>query len=381
MAGKAKGWSVRNNRGVLHVRFTWQGKRYDISTGLAPGPEATRRCAKVYSDVVRGNAVKQGIGVARGLDLADLIATWLDESHVSERCKVSYMVSGRKWIRHFGALEHINKKTIRTFWESCLTTMTRCTVLHHLHPLRSFLVWCNDKEYTTEVPLVTLPSRRDAGTKAATTRKADWIILTPAEAKLIINEMPEISERMCRLTGQYFPVRSFFVFLWETGLRESTVYKVEYGVHWRPTFGNKMYVTKEIDKNKYQRWIALTDAAVGAIEAAMTIGDTTRKVVWGVHDYRTQVRKATKALVARLTRDKLMEPKELAIFAEKAINFSNYDLRHSRATNLATSGDLQGLMLQLGWLETSTPARYIHPQFESGAKLMLASVSGTSEVP
>lgn len=353
MGRRAEGWRLREKAGSWYVRFTWNNRRYEVSTGESDRGKAEKRAAKIYGDIVNGRSHREGLGVARGLELSELVASWLDQHPVRDNTRECYMGYAREYISKFGELDQMTGDAISSWGRELLAQHTRKTTTKKLHVLRAFLQWCKEQRYLSEVPKFDLPPKKALGKKAAM-RKEMWTILSEEEAVAIINALPESS----RYRPAY-PVRSFFVFLWETGLRESTVSKLEYGRHYREGFGNKLFISADIDKAGFERWVPLTDAALWALRGAVCAGDN-NKFIWGEHDHRKAIAKACASC---------------GIDPAKAANFSPYDLRHSRATQLADRGALTGLAYLLGHRQLSTTNVYMHPQENEAAKLLEEKMS------
>ncbi|MBE7481598.1 MAG: tyrosine-type recombinase/integrase [Polyangiaceae bacterium] len=69
-------------------------------------------------------------------------------------------------------------------------------------------------------------------------------------------------------------------------------------------------------------------------------------------------------------RDRLTAAARAVLSPEKAATFTPYDLRHSRATEWAESGNLVGVAFLLGHKHISTTNRYTRPN-EAAARRVL----------
>jgi len=178
-----------------------------------------------------------------------------------------------------------------------------------------------------------LPKEGHPGKRAKNARKASPTILPPQEVKRLLVAMPERSRR----TGEW--VRPFFTVLWETGLRESTVLKLEVGRHYTKG-APRLFISRDIDKARFQRHVPLTAAARAALDR---VCPREGLIFAGVK--QQNLRDSLEAAVRAAGLDKSVSP---------------YDLKHSRASQLANSGaPLAGVAHLLGHKHISTTALYV----------------------
>jgi integrase len=146
--------------------------------------------------------------------------------------------------------------------------------------------------------------------------------------------MPEKSDR----TGDW--VRPLFTVLWETGLRGATVLRLEAPLHYRKG-ARSLFVTREIDKEGFERHVPLSPEARRALDRACP-PDGGKLFTSGASSFRKYLTPAVKA--AGLT-DR---------------NISTYDLKHSRISIGANSGaPLAGIAHLVGHKHVSTTAIYV----------------------
>jgi integrase len=232
-----------------------------------------------------------------------------------------------------------------------LGEVSRETVKKELSALRSFFRWLAEQEHTDgEIKAPAIP--RSALGVRATTRHRGRADMGPGDVARILAALPVWSSES---HPDRFPVRSFFVVLWETGLRPATVEAVSVPEHYRPGVAG-LRIDDAIDKARFGRTVPLTPEAVAALDAHASSG-----VIFGAHDWRGFLRRAAAA----------------AGLHELAERVTPYDLRHARATALAAGGDLPGAAFLLGHRKVSTTDIYARPNARA-ARALLARVGGVS---
>jgi integrase len=131
----------------------------------------------------------------------------------------------------------------------------------------------------------------------------------------LLAALPEQSERTHG--GKHFPVRSRFVFAYETALRPATLDLLR----WEDVTVAGLHIRAEVDKNRWQRVVPLSERARAALSA---IGSgKAGQLIFGRHDYRTAFGAAAKA----------------ALGEARGATVSPYDLKHARVTAWLDEGD------------------------------------------
>jgi site-specific recombinase XerD len=246
----------------------------------------------------------------------------------------------------FGSFERFTEASYGDYMRERIQRVTRTTLRKELSALRQFRSWCAERGVKLpEIP--SLPKYGHDGVRAKNARKQVATILTEREIKQILLAMPERSRR----TGNF--VRPFFIAYWETGLRPTSLLKLEAGVNY--TKGSKsLFLGNSQDKAHFGRTIPLTDAARKALDRVVPKS--------GVGKLFTGIDKQT-----------LRESLEAAMAKTKITKrVSVYDFKHSRATQLANSGaPLTGVMHLLGHRRISTTAGYV----QGGEKAALEALA------
>ncbi|MGH7295065.1 MAG: tyrosine-type recombinase/integrase [Polyangiaceae bacterium] len=237
-------------------------------------------------------------------------------------------------IPFFGSFERFTPASYGDYGRTRLQHASRPTVRAELCALRRFVGWC--AEHDVQLPPVPpLPKHGTAGTRARNARKRKATILSESEAKRIIMCMPERS----RKTGCF--VRPFFQLLWESGLRPITLLRLTAPLHYKRGSA-RLFVSREIDKEGFERWVPLSTAARAALDR-VTPKSNEGKLFADVPkaSLRVYLRNAVEA--AGLT----------------ARGISVYDFRHSRISIGANSGaPLAGTAYLVGHRMLSTTALY-----------------------
>ena len=109
-------------------------------------------------------------------------------------------------------------------------------------------------------------------------------------------------------------------------------------------------ITDDIDKCSYGRRLPLSEQARAALDSVCP----EEGLIFGKHDYRSQIRKAADQVLVGL--DKEM--------------FTPYDFRRRALTTFAGAGSLEALMYMAGHKLPSTSATYIKAEVEAAEKML-----------
>jgi len=346
------GWTIRipagANRSVYVVRFRHNGQRVSKSTGCANPDEASVEAARIYAEVVGGRRVARP---ASG-DFAATVADYLADFELETSPEWSAIVTiyfRAHLIPFFGSFEAFTLASYGDYGRMRLQKVTRPTVRKELSALRRFVAWCAEHDRILP-PVPSLPKHGQPGKRAKNARKRKATVFTADEAARILAAMPERSQR----TGHW--IRPLFTVLWETGLRPTSVLKLETPLHYRKG-ADVIFISREIDKEGFERTLPISHAAQAALDLAVP------------------------AVPGRI----FLAPKgSLRVYLADALqaagltsrNISTYDFRHSRITVAANSpGPLTGASYLAGHKHASTTALYIHAG-EEAARATLAAMSG-----
>lgn len=331
MGRRATGWQLKEHAsGLLYVRFRHGGRRYDLSTGTRDPREAREVAAARYAEVVSGRSAPRASG-----DLAAALAEWLaayEADHAPGTARTVEMYATAHWLPFFQTAARLTPASLGDYARARLREVTRSTVRKEMSGLRRFLGWWAERGGPA-VTVPGLPAHGFPGKRSKVARKEKARILSQGEVAKLLANLPLRNRRRAW-------VRPLFVVLWETGLRPSTVFKLEA----RHFNGRELHITKDIDKAHADRVLPLTKAAREALRC--------------LPFPRVALRSA------------------LRYAAEKAGlgPVSVYDLRHSRMTLWANSGaPLPGVQYLAGHRHLSTTARYVQAQRKAADKVLAAA--------
>jgi integrase len=339
MARAAEGWKLVWNRGVAHVRFTYQGKRHQISTGSRDPEQASTIAARIYADFISGRVKRAASGalVHPATPLDELCADWLDAiaNELGEGTGGTYEVYARHWCAAMPTIGDVSAASIGEYQRARLGVVQRSTVIKERSGLTRMLTWLIERGVLGEMPDFPSLPKKATGKRHKQGRRRPTNVLTLAEVEAVLEKLSARS-------------RDFCVALFETGLRPiSTLSRLlpedltPFGLHIRP----------EADKNRWERTVPLTARARAALE---------RGLPFGRHDRRTGWNRAV----------------ALALGATRAATV--YDLKHARITSWVDEGrPLGGISYLTGVSVETLTSRYARPtrraaddviRFHSGAE-------------
>jgi integrase len=186
--------------------------------------EAAREAAQIYAAVVTGRSAPRSIAAGFDQAVAFFLADY-EMTHTKGTFETVTMYFRAHVIPFFVSFEAFTTTSYADYVRMRIGLATRVTVRKELSALRLFVDWCG--QHGISLPAVSsLPKQGHPGVRARNARKRKATIISTAEAKKILAAMPEKSRR----TGAW--VRPLFTVLWETGLRQSTVLKLETPLHY-----------------------------------------------------------------------------------------------------------------------------------------------------
>jgi integrase len=329
---------------TLTVRFRHKGKRVERSTGKSDPSEAAREAAQIYAAVVTGRSAPLAVAAAFDQAVASFLADY-ETTHTRGTFETVKMYFRAHIIPFFGAFQAFTPTSYADYVRRRIRQATRVTLRKELSALRLFVDWAG--QHGISLPAVpSLPKQGHPGVRAKNARKRKATILSTAEANQIFASMPEKSAR----TGTW--VRPLFIVLWETGLRPSTVLKLEAPLHY--TKGSpRLFISREIDKERYERHVPLSRAARKALDRVCPDAGK-------LFDVRE-----------RSLRDSLEAALRVCGLTHRKV--SVYDFKHSRISIDANSGaPLAGVAHLVGHKHISTTALDVQTG-EAAARAALAA--------
>ena len=334
-------WQLRQPGGpgtTVYMRFSFGGRQHELSTGARDFAEAKKAAPHRYAETVSGRRAPRPIAEA----FDKLVARWIAEyekDHAAGTAETVTMYAHAHWLPYFGDLSHVTKESVSDYTRERLTHVTRATVRKELSALRRFAAWAG-----LDVEIPGLPRHGFPGRRHKQARKPKALVLSPKQIEKIIAAMPERD-------GDAW-VRPFFRVLWETGLRQSTVFALEVPKHYKRGAAS-LFIGRDIDKAHAERDLPLSPAAREALDAASP--DVGR--IFPAFDLRTPLRRAcTKA---------------------KTPQISPYDLRHARLSAWANAGGpLTGVQYAAGHASLATTARYVQANRDAALRVILGGLLG-----
>lgn len=346
MGRKPEAWKLRPHGDVLYVRFRWQGRRIERTTGERDQGRARERAAQIYAEVVSGRSFPAPEGLqSLTAALADYLVQYAKE-HKPGTVKTVRDYARAHWTPFFRSADRFTTPAIDDYRRARLTAATRVTVRKELSGLRLFAEWWK-AHGGPDVAVPSLPKKGFEGTRHANARKEMATIIEPVTFTLILSKMRRRS-RPSRNCPDGFPEIAWWLVYWETGLRPSTISALT-TKHYKKGAA-ELLITRDIDKARHERRIPLSDVARAALD-----------------DVVPQIGKLFPPYSKDTTRGAFTRACELA----GVEGVSTYDLRHSRLTLWANAGGpLPGVQWLAGHVHLSTTARYVRPQ-ESAARKVL----------
>lgn len=354
MARHTEGWRLRpdHRSGIQAVRFTHEGRRYEISTGRRDLAEATVEAKRIYAEVVSGRwrpdvALRAHIDPSRpGEPLDETASLWLDDASADHDETTIETYGGyvsAHWQPFFESLDRMVTNSINDYTRARLRKVKRKTVLKELSAMRGYLAWCFEKGFIRELPTVNAPPPKSTGTPdTMNNHKAGPVELSEKQIAAFVKALPEWSEG--KWGKRLFRVRDAMAFSYETGLRAETVRSIV-GADF---VEGKLRLRDEIDKARWGRTLPLSEKAA-AILRRVRAKDL--EPFFGRHDYRPYIAEACRA--AKIPR------------------LSPHDLRHARGSHLVDrTGDIRGVAFLLGHKEITTMNRYARPTEKAGERAL-----------
>jgi len=302
--------------------------------------------------------VRRAIASNPGSKIDELGASWLAaiENTIDPKTFETYLVYVRHFNKFFGTLGNVNAATVSQYGPHRLGHALRPTVKKEQSALRGFLDWCTTQGHLTEAPLVPVLPKKAVGTPYKLRRRQAATQLEPAEILTILERLHEWSDSK---KVDPFPIKARFVVQYEQGMRPEMLDLLEAPKHY--TKGSAVLkIEAGGDKNRWEREIPLTEAARMALDSVCP----KKGLIFGVHDYRDALRKAAKGVLGE----------------ERAKRITPEDLRHSRLTEWAETGNLPGAAYLAGHLRISTIDKYAKPG-RRAAERLLARIGGKAEPP
>lgn len=347
MGRRAKGYTLRQQTkgGPWSARWTIDGKRDEYFTGIADRALADRAAREAYAKALRGEVVTSN---GRGPVGSEVVAQWLDALPLRSSTVELYRKYTVWWLDE---LRTWDERELAAYLRKRLQSVKGKSVRTERSALANLLAWLVENEHLDKLPTLPKLPASLLGKPSKVRRRVKAPDYTESEIRKVIASLPDKSP-----TG--FWVRPRFEFMYETGLRPSTVDGLSVPEHYSKG-ARSLRITEEIDKEGLARTVPLSDRARAILKRCAP----PKGVVFGEHRYSHFVEDAcTKAKLPSM----------------KAAVFTGQHLRSARATHLLDDGaELTGVQHLLGHKYASTTALYVRPT-EAAAARALAKVGAIS---
>lgn len=352
MPRRSEGWTVYEDprSGTWIARFRHGGRRYHVSTRETDRARAKQAAAAIYAETVSGRRW-QPAGHAP-LRLFDLICEWVAavELEVPDTAPQYRSIGFAHVEPFFRDTGRLTEPAMADYMRARLRVVQRSTVRAEMTTIRRLCRWLHERGHLATMPTVPSPPRTATGTVHPVAGGRKLVDLTAADVARILDHLPERSRGVA--------VRSYFVAMWETGLRKGSLDRLRTPEHYERGAAY-LLITPDVDKSRYGRELPLTPAARAALDSALP---DEPGLIWGAHDLRVALKHAAQAA---------------GVEDWRAV--SCHDLRHARLTHWGeATTDLASLSYLAGHKHATTTDRYLHPRRAAAEALIRATDRATA---
>jgi integrase len=343
------------------LRFTHEGRRHDFKNTTIPEKDtgrANRWMAERLDYVYSGRwKDEQTEGKDPSASLKEVAATYLHEKaggEITPRTAKLYKGHMRRFLKRWAKLSDVTRGALASYQSERLKAVQWPTVRKELSTLRQVLRFAEVHGYIASLPKFPEKPAKSTGTKHKNAPSGFTSGFTADMTLAIIRALPVLS-KASKVDGQRWPLRAQYELQHETGLRPGLIKAIRYGKHWRKgqTF---LHITADIDKNRWERDVPLTPAAVAALASVEPKADGR---MFSGDDRRGALRSAAR---------------RAGLPEHIASRVHPYDLRHARTTEWvnATNQPL-GVGYLVGHKQVTTTNRYSHADKRQGEEVIRLS--------
>ena len=346
MARHARGWTIRRRvaGGVYLVRFTWQGRIVERSTGESDRGKAEQAATRIYAHFI-ARAPAPRARAASG-EFKGSVAQWLaslESTHDPGTCSTWELYAHTHWMPRWLGMHEVTREAIEAYRDARLQRVKAETVRKELSALRIFLRWA---KIDVPVPSIGL---RTVGRAHDQPRRGTAPQLSPEQIEALLVALPEWSTSK---KVPPFPIQARFVVQYETSLRSSTLDGLTVPKHYRRGAAS-LLITPDIDKARFGRELPLTPRARQALDRVCP----EKGLIFGRHDYREHIDEAAKDTLP----------------GDVADRFSAPHLRSARITHaLEKTGNLPGVQFLAGHKLLSSTSVYAKPSMRAAEDVVRA---------
>lgn len=292
MAGRKRSWTVRlparAKTWTVRVWLPEEHRTVELSTGESDPDRAESRGAQLAAELLAGSKAPPAPrrSTCDGLSTAVVAVDWLAacKGRLGELTVGAYALAVKSHLgKAFPSLLDVGYDSVKGYIDQRLKEVQPPTVRHELSVLRLLCEWAVEQHKLSRPPQIPGMPKRASGTAYSKPRRAKPDENSPDEIRAFLDALPERSA-----LGYW--VRPRFELQYETGLRSSTLDKLEVPKHWRPG-ARELRLEKMVLKNRRAYTLPLTDRAVAILKrVAPKTG-----IVFGKHDLREFTEAAAEA--------------------------------------------------------------------------------------
>ncbi len=362
----ARGWTLRQESPdhTVYVRFRPApgARTIERSTGTKDPRTADVEAAKIVArERAGGHVSRKKVRVGVGQPLSDFTegwTTWLAATHAATTIATweGYAVS--HFEQFFGTAAGVTSEACASYQRARLAKVEGTTVRKEQSALRSLIAYLEEAGAVPPGAVVPRLPKRATGTSHPARRRRTAPPLTPEQTRALIRRLPEWSSS--KKVGR-FAIRARFIVGYETGLRPSTLDRLQCPRHYR--IGSKVLrLDKASVKERWARDVPLSRRALRVLDYVLrALGPNYSGPIFGWHNYRKHIAKAAAE----------------ALPPDVAERFCGAHLRSAMLTHGLTAGvDLPSMQWLVGHTLVSTTARYVKPGFEGAARAVARRPSG-----
>lgn len=345
--------------GAACINARFGGRRFRESLGLdfaGPSEHQSRvreAAAKAYARIVEGRSLERAPTgrVQTAAKLSELVEAWAEEDVATYPASFKTTLTHAAHFEEFAEhgtdrrtpLERLTSDTSASdFVLFRLRRVLKETVVKEVSTLFRFYEWAVKNHHLASVPPRPKWPKKAVGVRSGTQR-AEPVDASHQELEAIIAALPEWTARGGRNKNKpspkAIPCRDLGALAYDTGLRPSTIARLEGGVHYRKG-AQSLWIPPEIDKGRNKaRYVPLTARA-----ARIMLKHYKPGIIFGRHDLRVQWKRAAA---------KVLRPDQ------RPEDFSVYDYRHGAGYRFTELGGVLAAQEMLGHKRVTTTNRYV----------------------
>lgn len=357
MGRPSQGWKLhwKPGRRCASVKFTHNGRAYELGTGEEDETLAKRRAAELYAGVVSGTIAG---GRAKGVSarpLAPVTAAWIESLTTELDPKTADTYAGYcdgHFVPFFKTVEGLTQARLSEYVKTRLGRVLAVTLKKEVGALLKLAEFAGVELSRPKLSKKTIGTRKKKRTKVA---------LSPDEINALIEKLPERKTRWSRKRGSLkaltegqpengWPVRARYRLMYETSLRPETLDLLSVPEHYTKG-ATHLDIADEIDKARFGRRLPLTAKAREVLDAVVPASG----LIFGHFTNVKAIRAAARAA---------------GIEPARADRITPYDFRRATLTHLADAGKLTAAQWMAGHKRISTTAIYAQGSLRAAEEAM-----------